>query len=145
MKQYKTRLDPPPANGWIPPPLPPIEELLAKESDDSGTAAASKKRAARKTSAAPSVKGEVPNIGSSERRMANLFEEAPTTLFDDEDEEMDPEQETPIPIGPIVINGQAAQLVEKIVLDGSRIQYRVILDSTGESKSFISPPAVVTH
>lgn len=40
-------------------------------------------------------------------------------------------------------NGQPAQLIEKKPLDSVRTQYRAILDSTGELKSFVSPPAKV--
>ena len=82
-------------------------------------------------------------------RMANLFEEAPKTMFDAvEDSEPEPEPvpvpKPPVPIGSIMINGQPAQLVEQTVLDNTRTQYKVILDSTGELKSFVSPPATVT-
>jgi hypothetical protein len=81
--------------------------------------------------------------------MANLFEEAPKTLFDAvEDSEPEPEPvpvpKPPVQIGSIMINGQPAQLVEQTVLDNTRTQYKVILDSTGELKSFVSPPATVT-
>lgn len=79
--------------------------------------------------------------------MANLFEEAPKTLFDaveDNEPEPEPVPKPPVPIGPIMINGQPAQLVERTVLDNTRTQYKVILDSTGELKSFVSPPATVT-
>lgn len=34
-------------------------------------------------------------------------------------------------------------LTDKTMLSGGRIQYRVILDVTGEIKNFVSPPARV--
>lgn len=138
---YKTRLDPPPANGWTPPPLPPLEDLLAASSAVSEGSA--KKGKLPTVGGAPSVSG---GTSATVPRMANLFEEAPETLFDaDEDIEPEPEPvpEPPKPVGPIVINGQSAQLIERKALDATRTQYRVILDSTGEVKSFISPPATV--
>lgn len=134
---YKTRLDPPPANGWNPPPLPPLEDLITA-SPASGEAPKAKRRVATPTSNGTTTIAP---------RMANLFEEAPKTLFDAaEDRELEPESvaERPVALGPIVINGQSAQLVEKKALDTTRTQYKVILDSTGELKSFVSPPATVT-
>lgn len=135
---YRTRLNPPPADGWTPPPLPPLQDLLAVNSTVSEATA--KKRNASK---APPVSG---GTAAAVRRMANLFGEAPETLFDaveDSEPESEPVPEQPKPLGPVIINGQAAQLVERRALDASRTQYRVILDSTGELKSFISPPANV--
>lgn len=128
---YKTRLDPPPANGWNPPPLPPLEDLMTA-TPASGEAPKAKMRVATPTS-----------IGTTTiaPRMANLFEEAPKTLFDDI-EDNEPEQK-PVALGAVVVNGQPAQLVEKKALDSTRTQYKVILDSTGELKSFVSPPATV--
>ena len=140
---FGTRLNPPPANGWTPPPLPPLEDLLAATATSS-EATTSKKRNPAKVGAAPPVPG---GTAAAAPRMANLFEKAPDTLFDaveDSEPEPEPVPEPPKPIGPIVINGQPAQLVEKKVLDSTRTQYMVILDSTGELKSFISPPATVT-
>lgn len=80
--------------------------------------------------------------------MANLFEEAPKTLFDaveDSEPEPEPVPKPPVPIGPIMINGRPAQLVEMKALDTTRTQYKVILDSTGELKSFVSPPAAISQ
>ena len=133
---YKTRLDPPPANGWSPPPLPPLEDLIAA-SPISGETPKAKRRVATPTSNGTTTIAP---------RMANLFEEAPKTLFDaveDSEPEAEPVSEPPVALGPIVINGQSAQLVEKKALDTTRTQYKVILDSTGELKSFVSPPATV--
>jgi hypothetical protein len=41
------------------------------------------------------------------------------------------------------VNGQDAELLSKTALGGGRVQYRVILDATGEIKNFVSPPALV--
>jgi hypothetical protein len=136
-KNYQSRLVPPPANGWAPPPLPPLEDLIA-----ASTISAETSKAQRRV-ATPSSIGTT----SVAPRMANLFEEAPKTLFDaaeDSTPEPEPVPKPPLQIGPIMINGQPAQLVEKKVLDSTRTQYKVILDSTGELKSYISPPATVS-
>jgi hypothetical protein len=134
---YSTRLNPPPANGWTPPPLPPLEDLITANPISAETPKA------KWSVATPSSNGTT----AVAPRVANLFEEAPKTLFDAaEDSELEPESvaEPPVALGPIVINGQSAQLVEMKALDPTRTQYKVILDSTGELKSFVSPPATVT-
>ena len=84
----------------------------------------------------------------------NLFaQSASPQAVDEDDDELDidvdgaVEPATPAnvqPIGRITINGQPAQLLEKKPLDSVRTQYKVILDSSGELKSFVSPPATVT-
>lgn len=140
MKSYKTRLNPPPANGWTPPPLPPLEDMITASPILGEVPKAKRRVATPDTSGATTVTP----------RMANLFEEAPKTLFDSiEDREPEPEPmpvpvpESPAILGPIVVNGQSAQLVEMKALDPARTQYKVFLDSTGELKSFVSPPATV--
>jgi hypothetical protein len=72
---YKTRLNPPPANGWTPPPLPPLDDMRVAATQ----VAQPKKRTsmASKENSSPS-----PETNNSPR-MANLFEEAPRTLFDE--------------------------------------------------------------
>lgn len=85
----------------------------------------------------------------------NLFAQSasPQTVDEDDDElEIDEdgavEPATPAqvqPIGRITINGQPAQLIERKPLDAGRTQFRVILDSSGELKSFVSPPATVAE
>jgi hypothetical protein len=134
---YSTCLNPLPANGWTPPPLPPLEDLITAN-PISGETPKAKRRVATPTSNGTTTIAP---------RMANLFEEAPKALFDAvEDSEPDPEPvpKPSVPIGPIMINGQPAQLVEKKVLDSARTQYKVILDSTGELKTFIAPPATIS-
>ena len=54
---YQTRLNPPPANGWVPPVMPLMEET-------------------------PEPQG----VARSVPRMKNLFESAEPSLFDDQDE-----------------------------------------------------------
>jgi hypothetical protein len=134
---YQTKLNPPPAKGWVPPPLPPLEKVM-NDTQPLGEAKVTKKQ---NTAPTPSrTTGVAP-------RMANLFEEAPRTLFDAHevgDPEPEPVPKPPMSIGPIMINGHSAQLVEKKALDTTRTQYKVILDSTGELKSFVSPPAIIT-
>lgn len=48
-----------------------------------------------------------------------------------------------LPVGRVTVNGQPAELLEKTPLGGGKVAYRVVLDATGEIKSFQSPPAVV--
>lgn len=84
----------------------------------------------------------------------NLFaQSASPQTVDEDDDELEIDEDGAIepptlaqvqPIGRVTINGQPAQLVEKKPLDAVRTQYRVILDSSGELKSFVSPPATVT-
>jgi hypothetical protein len=50
-----------------------------------------------------------------------------------------------LPVGRVRVNGQDAELLSKTALGGGRIQYRVILDATGESKKVVRPPARVDH
>lgn len=75
---YKTRLNPPPANGWTPPSLPPLEDFeISSESADTSAPATRRPR---------KVKSQDLQNGANEPsapRMLNLFEEAPKTLFDD--------------------------------------------------------------
>lgn len=75
---YKTRLNPPPANGWTPPQLPPLEDFeISSESANTNAPASRRPR---------KVKNQDLEIGANELsvpRMLNLFEEAPKTLFDD--------------------------------------------------------------
>lgn len=134
---YSTCLNPLPANGWTPPPLPPLEDLITANPISGETPKA------KRSVATPSSNGTT----AVAPRMANLFEEAPKTLFDaaeDSELELESVAEPPVALGPIVINGQSAQLVEVKALDPTRTQYKVILDSTGELKSFVSPPAIIT-
>lgn len=64
----------------------------------------------------------------------------------EDEEEGPPPAAPPKPIGKVTVNGMPAQLLKKTGLDRARVQYHVVLDETGELKSFISPPArVVTN
>lgn len=60
---YRLRLDPPPANGWVPSPLPPLEDLIQKDSMEAQAKPVRTRSATQKgsTSVAP------------EPKMANLF------------------------------------------------------------------------
>lgn len=69
--KLKSKLDPPPANGWVPPPLPPLEDLVQKDSLEA------QEQPVRTRSITP--KGSAST--APEPKMANLFEEAPKTLF----------------------------------------------------------------
>ena len=89
MSTYKTKLNPPPANGWTPPPLPPLEVLI--HSNDLSQGSPPVKRNRKKES--DSQINEGPNI--LQRRMLNLFEEAPATLFDEIDSEPSKDSEVP--------------------------------------------------
>lgn len=115
------------------------------------------RRAAAESGAIPAPRPSKPVAKKSQTPVEpapNLFAQraSPQTVDEDDDElEIDEdgaiEPATPAnvqPIGRITINGQPAQLIEKKPLDGVRTQYRVILDSSGELKSFVSPPATVT-
>ncbi len=135
-KPYQTRLDPPPANGWVPPPLPPLEDYM---DPNLGEAAADGVVAERRATYAP-VKPT--KLAAPARPGPNLFEPPVPTLFDDVEE-----PEAPAPpqavIGKATINGQPAEILKIIQLDATRTQYQVILESTGELKSYVSPPAKV--
>lgn len=137
---YETRLDPPPAGGWISPPLPPINARQPAPTD--GSAAKRKGAGARKA-----LQEEATVYGGAPA--PSLFQGAAPTLFEsDEEEEETPDvtqepQLPPEPIGRVTINGKSAQLLKRSTLPDSRVQYEVVLDGTGELKSFISPPATI--
>ena len=114
------------------------------------------RRAAAESGVTPTPRPAKPTAKKSQtpsEPAPNLFAPtaSPQAVDDDDELEIDEdgavEPATPAiaqPIGRITINGQPAQLVEKKPLDAVRTQYRVILDSNGELKSFVSPPATVT-
>lgn len=132
---YRTRLDPPPANGWVPPPLPPLEDLVQQDLPKA------QEKPVRTRSATPKVVAPAAHVP----KMANLFDEAPKTLFDDTegDEELE-EREAPaepVVIGRVLVNGKPAQLIGKKALPNGATEFQVILDETGEVKKYVSPPA----
>ena len=115
------------------------------------------RRAAAESGAIPTPRPATPTAKRSQTPSEpgiNLFAQSasPQSVDEDNDElEIDEdgavEPVTPAqvhPIGRITINGQPAQLIEKKPIDSVRTQYRVILDSSGELKSFVSPPATIT-
>lgn len=132
---FTTKLDPPPANGWVPPPLPPLQDLVQKGSLEA------QEKPVRTRSATPKVVATAAPVP----KMANLFEEAPQTLFDEaeEDEELEePEAPAePVVIGKVLVNGKPAQLIGKKALPNGASEFQVILDETGEVKKYVSPPA----
>ena len=131
---YQTRLEPPPANGWVPPPLPPLEDLVQKDSLEA------QEKPVRTRSITP--KGSAST--APEPKMANLFEEAPKTLFDEVEEAEKPETPTlPVLIGRVSVNGKPAQLIGQKALPHGATEFQVILDETGEVKKYVSPPARV--
>jgi hypothetical protein len=76
--------------------------------------------------------------------MANLFEEAPKTLFDEVEEAEEPETPiAPLPIGRVTVNWKPAQLIGKSAQPNGTTEFQVILDETGEVKKYVSPPARV--
>lgn len=132
---FRTKLDPPPANGWVPPPLPPLEDLVQKDSNEALVNPVRTRSVTPKESASTAL----------EPKMANLFDEAPKTLFDkaEENEELDepkPPAE-PVVIGRVLVNGKPAQLIGKKALPNGATEFQVILDETGEVKKYMSPPA----
>lgn len=72
-KVFATRLNPPPANGWTPPPL---DDFVPADQSRGIT----KERPKRGSNGAGSSSTE-----TLQPKMLNLFEEAPKTLFDEED------------------------------------------------------------
>ena len=48
-----------------------------------------------------------------------------------------------LPVGRERVNGQDAELLSKTTLGSRKVQYRVVLEATGEIKNFVSPPARV--
>ncbi len=130
---FTTKLDPPPANGWVPPPLPPLSDLIQKDSIEA------QEKPVRTRSATPKVVAPAAPVP----KMANLFEEAPKTLFDEEDEELEePEAPAkPVVMGRVLVNGKPAQLIGKKALPNGVTDFQVILDETGEVKKYVSPPA----
>lgn len=126
----------------MPPTLPPLEDLIANPV--SNTKSQAKKRNTVSKITSPTSSKPAPAMPG----MTNLFEDASKSLFDEDDDEefeLEEEPEPPKPLGPIVINGQPAQLLAKTALDATRTQYKVILDSTGELKTYVSPPAQVAE
>lgn len=131
---FKTRLNPPPANGWVPPPLPPLEVLVQPTSDDDG----------KKPRRGDSTRQSQVVTADPQPKMANLFEEALKTLFDEVEEAEEPETSTPpVPIGRVSVNGKPAQLIGKSALPNGATEFQVILEETGEVKKYVSPPARV--
>ena len=132
---YKTRLSPPPANGWVPPALPPLPDPVVSE--EQGVAKDKQ----------TSVKKSRPLA----KKMVNLFEEAPVTLFDEVeveaeyDEEFEEEVEEPlrVPLGRVRVNGVVAQLMSREELENGNVSLTVILEETGVEKKYVSPPARV--
>lgn len=131
---YKSRLDPPPANGWVRPPLPPLEDLVQWTSDDD----------AKKPRSGDSTRQSQLETADPQPKMANLFEEAPKTLFDEVEEAEEPETPTPpVLMGRVSVNGKPAQLINKRMQPNGTTEFQVILDETGEVKKYVSPPARV--
>lgn len=133
-KQYKTRLNPPPAKGWVPPPLPPLEDLVQPTFEDE----------TKKSRRGDSTRQSQVATADPKPKMANLFEEAPKTLFDEIEESEEPETPTaPVPLGRVTVNGKPAQLIGKKALPNGATEFQVILQETGEVKKYVSPPARV--
>jgi hypothetical protein len=145
---FVSPLDPPPAHGWTPPAdklaatspdsaiLPPPARLASPPPPADRSSLAAKGGGSHDASATPNplrAAGEGREQSSGERELAPDLgasdDDSPLTLA--------------LPVGRVRVNGQDAELLSKTALGGGRVQYRVILDATGEIKNFVAPPALV--